>query len=256
MSPQSLPEPPVECLTAGEGRYPVVLLHGNFATARWWRPLLDRPPKGLSLLAPTLPGFGARPGPWGSHTVHAFAASIRALALQRGLKRFHLAGHSLGGAVALQYALQWPESLHALSLVAPAPGDGLEAMRSRSDLVGWTLRWTDPRWASSRMALFTSMRMNRAMGTMQGTLSRALARMMPTADPSAVGFDQLLADALAIDERVLIDVYESLRRWDVRPHLGGIAVPVHILAGADDAIVSVASLQALQASLPDARLDV
>jgi pimeloyl-ACP methyl ester carboxylesterase len=80
--------------------------------------------------------------------------------------------------------------------------------------------------------------------------------MMPSADPAAIEFEALLADATAVEDRTLLDIYEALRRWDVRARLPNLALPVRILAGRRDALVSLASLEALAGALPRAQLDV
>ncbi len=237
--------------TAGQGRHVCVLVHGNFATARWWRPLLASVPRGFTLIAPTLRGYGESRGTR-ARSVHELAEDIRELAGALGVRRFHLIGHSLGGAVALQYALTWPETLRGLDLVAPAPGDGLEAMRSRSAMI----RWSDPDVPGSRVALAIGMQWSRLLGTYRTSIAHALARMMPSADPATIDFDALLADATAVDDRTLLDTYEALRRWDVRARLPQLSVPVRILGGRRDAIVSLGSLEALARSLPRAQLEV
>lgn len=70
--------------------------------------VMERPGSGESTRAP---GAGARLGAQ-AETVSAF---IRALGLERPL----LVGHSLGGAVALAVALEHPEQVRGLALVAP-----------------------------------------------------------------------------------------------------------------------------------------
>jgi len=241
--------------TAGTGRTIAILLHGNFATARWWRPILERVPKGFTVYAPTLRGFGETRGDRARSMIE-LAEDIRELARALRIERFHLIGHSLGGAVAMQYALSWPETLHGLGLVAPAPGDGLEAMRSRNDFMGRLMAWTDPELPTSRFTLALGMQWSRLLGTYRPSIANALARMMPSADPATIEFDALLADAHAVDDRTLLDIYEALRRWDVRARLPSLALPVRILAGRRDALVSLASLEALAGALPRAELAV
>jgi pimeloyl-ACP methyl ester carboxylesterase len=250
------PELAIHYETAGRGRTPMLLVHGNFASWRWWKPILERPPKGFTIYAPTLRGFGATRATERARSVDVLAADVRAFARGLGLERFHLVGHSLGGAVSLQYALTWPDTLRSLALIAPAAGDGLEAMRSRSDVLGFVMRWADPIWSTARIALLHAMRWERFLGTHRGRLAHALARMMPSADPAVIDFDALLADAVAIDELVVVDTYEALRRWDVRDRLAKLEVPVRILAGRRDVLVSVESLDVLGRALPHARLEV
>lgn len=240
--------------TAGTGRTKAILLHGNFATSRWWQPILERVPRGFTIYAPTLRGFGETRGR--ARSVLELAEDIRELARALSIDRFHLVGHSLGGAVALQYALSWPETLRGLGLVAPAPGDGLEAMRSRSDFMGRLMAWTDPDLPTSRLSLAMGMQWSRLLGTYRPSIANALARMMPSADPEAVGFEALLADAAAVADATLLDMYEALRRWDIRARLPQLRVPTRILAGRRDALVSLESLESLAAALPRAQLDV
>jgi pimeloyl-ACP methyl ester carboxylesterase len=250
------PELAISYETAGRGRHAMVLVHGNFATWRWWKPILDRPARGFRLFAPTLRGFGATSAAPRARSIDVLARDLHAFVQGLGLDRVHLVGHSLGGAVALEYALCWPRTVASVALVAPAAGDGLEAMRARNDAVGMMLRWTDPTWLASRIMLVHALRWERFVGTRRDTLARALAEMMPSAEPGAIQFDALLADALAIDETVVVDTYEALRRWDVRPRLPALALPVRVLAGARDALVPLASLEALTRALPRARLEV
>lgn len=241
---------------AGTGRTKAILLHGNFATSRWWQPILERVPRGFTIYAPTLRGFGETRGDGRARSMLELAEDIRELARALSIDRFHLVGHSLGGAVALQYALSWPETLRGLDLVAPAPGDGLEAMRSRSDFMGRLMAWTDPDLPASRLSLAMGMQWSRLLGTYRPSIANALARMMPSADPETVGFEALLADAAAVADATLLDMYEALRRWDIRARLPQLRVPTRILAGRRDALVSLESLEALAAALPRAELAV
>lgn len=250
------PELAIHYETAGRGRHALVLVHGNFATWRWWKSVLASPPKGFRIYAPTLRGFGGTHAASRARSIEVLANDLHAFVRGLGIERCHLVGHSLGGAVALQYALTWPDTVASLGLVAPAPGDGLEAMRARGDSVGTMLRWTDPTWLSSRIMLLHTLRWQRFTGMHRPQLARALAHMMPSASPAAIDFDALLADALALDEQVIVDVYEALRRWDIRHRLPELALPVRILAGREDALVPLHALEALASALPHGQLEI
>jgi pimeloyl-ACP methyl ester carboxylesterase len=112
---------------AGSGA-PVVFVHGNWTTSLSWQPTLDRLPAGWRGLAPDVRGRGATQGPDSDYTMPLLAADLRAFVDALGLDRFHLAGHSLGSAIALQFALEdGARRLQSLTMVAPAWVDGMPA---------------------------------------------------------------------------------------------------------------------------------
>lgn len=98
----------------------VVLLHGAGFDRRIWaaqaRALAGR---GRAVLAPDLPGHGRSSGP-ARDSVEALADWIAALVDAAGLETAALAGHSLGGLVALEAAARRPERVRALVLFGVA----------------------------------------------------------------------------------------------------------------------------------------
>lgn len=104
---------------------PVVLVHGNWATSSWWEPVLERLPPGVRAVAPDLRGRGRTTGGANDHRISTYAADMRAFSDALGLDTFALVGHSLGSAVALEFALTWPERLTSLVVVSPAWIDGM-----------------------------------------------------------------------------------------------------------------------------------
>lgn len=114
----------VEYDERGSGK-PVVLVHGNWGSRSWWEPVLDRVPPGFRAISYDLRGRGGTRGPTGNGTFASLAADLGAFAGALGLERFALAGHSLGTAVALQYALDHPGRLSALVVVSPTWVDGM-----------------------------------------------------------------------------------------------------------------------------------
>jgi pimeloyl-ACP methyl ester carboxylesterase len=78
---------------------PLLLLHGLGMGKVVWRPLLPLLAPEREVIALDLPGFGDSPR--GPRTVEGLAHCVRAFAAGLGLERPHVAGNSLGGAVAL-----------------------------------------------------------------------------------------------------------------------------------------------------------
>jgi len=118
---------------AGAGRNVLVLVHGNFASSRWWRPVLDRLPPGWRAYAMDLRGCGeTAPPPSGAaeeYSIPRLASDLAAFADRLDLPAFHV-GHSLGGAVALD-RLGDPRPEDALASRA-APRDRADSTRFAS----------------------------------------------------------------------------------------------------------------------------
>ena len=122
----------VHYLEAGEGE-PVLFVHGNWASAGWWEPCLARLPVGYHGLAPDMRGRGRTIGPDSDYSIAALAADQLALADALGFERFHMVGHSLGAAVAIQAALDAPSRIVTLTVIAPPWADGMPQALNRPD---------------------------------------------------------------------------------------------------------------------------
>lgn len=110
---------------AGEGE-PLVLIHGFTATWRLWLPVLPELVARFEVIAPTLHGHdGGPPLPPSdvSHTTVEAADHVEGQLDELGLGQVHVAGNSMGGALALELAKRG----RALSVVALSPGGGWHA---------------------------------------------------------------------------------------------------------------------------------
>lgn len=134
----------VEC---GSGP-PVVLLHGLASQLQSYTYALDRLLQSrYRLLIPDRPGSGySQPGPDAS--LQTQADLLSGLLRERGIGRALVVGHSLGGALALAFALAHPEQVAALTLISPVtqpqndPPDALKGLAVRSKLMRWIYGWT------------------------------------------------------------------------------------------------------------------
>jgi len=101
---------------------PVVMLHGWGASAFSYRHAFDRLGRyGLRVIAADLRGFGFsdKPGAAGEYSLANYREDVDQLLDVLGAERASLVGHSMGGGLALHYALDRPERVRALSLVSP-----------------------------------------------------------------------------------------------------------------------------------------
>jgi len=97
---------------------PVVMVHGFGGDKDNW-PLYARHfTKHYRVIAPDLPGFGQNTrNPDLDYGTAVQAARLQSFLRALGIDKFHLAGNSMGGFIALQYALKYANDLRSLTLI-------------------------------------------------------------------------------------------------------------------------------------------
>ena len=114
----------------GDGRHPIVLIHGVGGWAETWRPVVaPLAAAGHRVVALDLPGFGESQAPgrvsyFGPEDAFYPRFVLSAMEVL-GIPRAHIVGQSMGGAVAYMIAVTAPERTRSLVLVA-AGGLGQE----------------------------------------------------------------------------------------------------------------------------------
>jgi 4,5:9,10-diseco-3-hydroxy-5,9,17-trioxoandrosta-1(10),2-diene-4-oate hydrolase len=102
-----------------EGRGPtVVLLHGLGGFAHSWRHTVEALASRATVFALDLPGFGRSAKPRAVYRLGFFARALHGFLDALGVGQASLIGHSLGGSVAVTYALTHPVRVERLALVA------------------------------------------------------------------------------------------------------------------------------------------
>lgn len=220
-----LPFGELPVLEAGVGR-PVVLVHGNFASQRWWLEQLRAPPPGLRLLAPTLPNFAGAPQLEPPVQLGTYAQAVHALLDAEGLDRVVLVGHSLGASVAELTAVRAPERVAALLLVDGVPPTGL------------------PRPEEHYRAL-TAFRFDRS------GLDAALRALCPARLPEH--WERLLDDAQAMAPHVFEGHARALAELRLPLAPSALDAPVTVLRGARDPLILEHMADATARHWPDAR---
>lgn len=99
----------------------VILIHGFLDSAEQWRAHLDALAQAHRVWALDLIGFGfSSRVTTPTYSLAMFARSVREFMDAQGIERASLVGHSLGGAVALRFAHDYPDRVEKLVLIAPA----------------------------------------------------------------------------------------------------------------------------------------
>jgi 2-succinyl-6-hydroxy-2,4-cyclohexadiene-1-carboxylate synthase len=111
-------------LEAGRGAPPLILLHGFTGSADSWRPLLPALGRRRRALAFDLPGHGPAPGgaPPARIDLGDCVEAVRRRLDALGIREAVLLGYSLGGRLALRFAVDHPECVRGLVLESASPG--------------------------------------------------------------------------------------------------------------------------------------
>ncbi len=234
---------------AGPG-VPLLLVHGggsDNAAISWYRafePLsADRP-----LLAADLPGFGYTESVPVTGSAAGMADQLRELLAALRIDRVCIAGVSMGGEVALQFALRHPEACHRL--VAVAPG-GLVS-RIGGPLVHRSL-WLMTLLPDALLRPLAALS-NRFMGAV-------IRRMVydPASLPPEV-IDEMVREARRPGSGMAYGAYNrrsigpSQMRNDLLPVVSRITAPSLFFHGEEDGLVPLSGSAAAAERMPHARL--
>ena len=188
---------------------PVVLVHGFGGDLNNWLFNTERLAERRRVYALDLPGHGESSKDVGAGDLAAFAAALGGFLDAIGADRAHLVGHSMGGATALAYALEQPDRVASLTLIAPAglgedinPDyiDGFVSAERRRELKGvLELLFADPSHVS-RTLVDDVLRYKRLDGV-DAALRQVSAAMYPSGRQTTVlagDLDRLTVPVLAV----------------------------------------------------------
>lgn len=113
-------------LEGGDPTKPLLLLvHGFAGDKDNWSMIAPYLTRDYHVIAPDLPGFGENErNPDLAYDLQAQTARLKAFADTLGLQRPHVAGNSMGGWIALRYAIDYPAALATLTLLDNAGVNG------------------------------------------------------------------------------------------------------------------------------------
>lgn len=215
---------------AGAGR-PLVLLHGLGASSGDWEFQVPEFARHFQVVVPDFRGHGASDRA-GDYSVQRFADDTWQLLDRLKLRAPVLVGHSMGGAVAMQMALDRPGAVPKLVLSNTLPS-------FRTDT------------AAKRLMLWTRLVMMSVLGPRK--LAEIMTqRLYPRADQAALRAKVARRNATN-DRNVYLASIRALTQWSVRERLAALDLPVLVLASEHDYFGGT-EVERFVAALPDARL--
>jgi 3-oxoadipate enol-lactonase len=210
----------------------LLLTHSIGSDRSMWAPQIEALAGDYRIVAVDSRGHGASESPPGPYRLEMLAGDIMAAAGAAGLYRFHLAGVSIGGQIALWIAAKHPESLLSVTAANTAA------------------RIADRDYWNARIEAVNT-------GGMGALLETVSARFAP-------GFASAHPEWLAKAEEVLLstdpDGYvgccAALADADLSGLLGSIGVPSLLIGGALDTATPPIEMERLHTAIPGSRLRV
>ena len=214
---------------AGNG-HPLVLIHGFSLDTRMWDDQFELFARDYKVIRYDVRGYGKSAVPGSDGYYHA--DDLRTLLDHLGIGHAHILGLSLGGAIALEFALAYPDMIHALILV---------------DSVLWGHNWSEE--SSKRDGAVW------AAGSVEGARALWLAHPLfaPAMENASVAprLTQIVTDysgwSWANDDPGLLPDPVAAQR------LGQISVPTLVVIGEHDLPDFHAIAHTLQQQIPNAR---
>jgi pimeloyl-ACP methyl ester carboxylesterase len=230
----------VNQIRRGSGE-PLVLIHGIGHRWQAWEPVLDVLSPHHEVIAIDLPGFGDSPVPEGGMP-RDMASSVVQIAdylAAQGLQRPHVAGNSLGGAIALELAAAGV----AASATAFSPaGFYTEAERRRALRILHTMR-------ANTFLLAPVMKVGLRVQSI-----KAISLSAVVADPSRIAGERAYEDALAMRRG---RGFRPVARCSLAYRFeGSPKVPVSVGWGAKDRIFGAHQLDRVRERIPHAHLEL
>lgn len=231
-----------------ELQYPLVLLHGAGADCSRlsWKHVAPGLAQQLQVLAPDLPGHGGTPA-LPEPTTDAYLDWLCGWMSSQAVGRAAFAGLSLGGALALGYALRYPDRVDRLALVAS---------------YGFSPRV--PYHRLLRLLLRTPLRRLVASPALRRGRGLRWGLRFLVGDPRAVD-DELLEDARAALRGTAPGLFWRWLSTELLPgrtrtcyldRLGQVRCPVLLVHGDRDRLVPVAHAEEAARRIPHAELVV
>jgi 2-succinyl-6-hydroxy-2,4-cyclohexadiene-1-carboxylate synthase len=220
----------------------VLLLHGFTGTPAAWTEVAASLPDGVLAVAPWLPGHDGDPGWFTGDTFDDAVAAVARALVRLHSGRWHVAGYSLGGRVALGLLVRHPGLF--VSAVVIGASAGLRSAAERQER-----RAADARWAE----MLREEGMERFVAAWEGLPLFASQRALPPARTAAQRACRRRHHPLGLKRS--LEVLGLGEMPDLWPALSEVRVPVRLVAGELDGKFTELA-HAMAAELPEASVTI
>ncbi len=222
----------------GSGDDVLVLVHGHPFDRTMWRPQVERfSREGWRVIAPDLRGYGGSTVVPGITGLDVFAGDILALLDHLGVRRFVVAGLSMGGQIVMELYRRAGTRVRGLVLADTSPVAETEAGKTnRNAMADRLLREGMKPYADE-------------------VLPMMVAPSNIAADPEVAEFVHAMMRS-APAEGAAAALRGRAERPDYRPVLAGVEVATLVVVGADDEFTPVREAELIRDTVPGAALAV
>ena len=224
--------------TRGAG-YPLVLIRGLGSNADHWYPQIPALSSRFRVVSFDNRGIGRSDKPNNPYTISMMAEDTAGLMDAIGIPRAHIMGLSMGGMVAQEFALRFPDKVHGLVLACTHCGGGKDVPPSQeiSALFKEFVATASPDAAQKAgKCLFA-----------ESTFSNA---------PELVRAYQQVSAKFPPEAKTLIYQWEAIKGHDTWTRLHRIQAPTLVITGAEDLLIVPENSKILAEKIPGAQLRI
>jgi pimeloyl-ACP methyl ester carboxylesterase len=235
---------PVNYVDIGEGdREPIVLVHGLAGQWQNWLENLPRLAQERRVIAPDLPGHGLTPMPREQITISGYGRYVDALCQTLELGQVDMVGNSMGGFVAAEVAIQFPQRIDQLVLVSAAGIGSADVAKMPIMTFGRLMRAL----ASHGTASF-----DRSLAARPRSRHHTLALVAryPSRLKADLAYEGFFKGA---GKPGFLDALRANLNYDFRDRLPEIRQPTLIVWGENDSIIPVRDAHEFERLIPDSR---
>jgi pimeloyl-ACP methyl ester carboxylesterase len=224
---------------------PVIFIHGLSGCWQNWLEQLPLFARDHRVIAVDLPGFGQSEMPAEEISISGYADAIDELMDKLDIETARIVGNSMGGFIGAELAIQHPERVERLVLVAAA-GLSIESIR--------TERTTGLRHRAENIVFFTLGHIaSRSATVALRPRLRAALLMTVAAHPAKLPGPLAAQQVLGSGKPGFSDALEAMCRYPLRDRLEKIACPTLIVWGEKDILVPVKDAAIFEELIPDSR---